>query len=329
MPENALACKRCAATLADGALVCRQCHTLTHADQLERIAARAKALEEQRDLLQAKEQWLSALTLLPPEAKQADWIKDHTRSLDVAATVISSTQSPKRSLKRFGPLAPLILALTKGKAILAILNLKFLLTLGAFVGVYWSLFGMKFGVGFAILILVHELGHYIDIKRRGLPADLPVFLPGMGAFVRWDALGVPVRTRAAVSLAGPLAGWGGAAICTAVWLYTGSSFWAALARSGAWLNLLNLIPVWGLDGGHAFFALTKKHRMLVLSCSVAALLLLGESMFLLVALGATWRLFTKDLPPEPSPLTASYFVTVLSGLAVLLWMLPGQGFGAP
>src|SRR5262249_11875041 len=163
--------------------------------------------------------WLSALKLLPPEAKQADWIKDHTGCLDLAATVISSKQSPKRSLKRLGPLAPLLLALAKGKAILAILNLKFLLTLGAFIGVYWSLFGMKFGVGFAILILVHELGHYIDIKRRGLPADMPVFLPGMGAFVRWDAIGVPVTTRAAVSLAGPLAGWGGAAICTIVWLY--------------------------------------------------------------------------------------------------------------
>jgi Zn-dependent protease len=327
--EKASVCKRCAAALAADALVCRQCHTLTHADQLEQIAVRAKALEEQKDFLRAKEQWVTALTLLPPEAKQANWIKDHTRKLDLAATVISSTQRPKRSLKRFGPLAPLIVALTKGKAILAILNLKFLLTFGAFVGVYWSVFGMKFGVGFAILILVHEFGHFIDIKRRGLPADLPVFLPGMGAFVRWEAMGVPVRTRAAVSLAGPLAGWGGAVVCTFLWLHTGSSLWAALARSGAWLNLLNLIPIWGLDGGHAFLALTKKHRMLVLSCSVAALLLLGESVFLLVALGATWRLFTRDLPQEPSPLTASYFVAVLSGLSILMWVLPGQGFGTP
>jgi Zn-dependent protease len=309
--------------------VCRQCHTLTHADQLEQIAARARALEDQRDYLRAKEQWLNALALLPPEAKQADWIKDHTAQLDRVANVLSNAQAPNRSLKRFGPLAPLVLALAKGKAILAILNLKFVLTLGAFIGVYWSLFGMKFGVGFAILILVHELGHYIDIKRRGLPADLPVFLPGMGAYVRWEAMGVPLTTRAAVSLAGPLAGWGGAAICTALWLHTGTSFWAALARSGAWLNLLNLIPVWGLDGGHAFLALTKKHRVLVLTCSVAALLLLGESVFLLVALGATWRLFTKDLPLEPSPYTASYFVAVLSGLSLLMWMLPGQGFGTP
>jgi len=134
------------------------------------------------------------------------------------------------------------------------------LSLGAFVGVYWSLYGLKFGFGFAVQILVHELGHYIDIKRRGLPADLPVFLPGMGAFVRWQALGVSLETRAAVSLAGPLA-------------------------------------------------------------------ILGESVFLLLALGAAWRLFTKDFPEESSPSTVFYFVAVVSALAVLMWVLPAQGLG--
>jgi hypothetical protein len=56
--------------------------------------------------------------------------------------------------------------------------------------------GWAFGLGFAALILVHEMGHYIDITRRGLPADMPVFLPGLGAYVRWRALGVPDETRA-------------------------------------------------------------------------------------------------------------------------------------
>ena len=60
---------------------------------------------------------------------------------------------------------------------------------------------MKFGIGFAALILIHEMGHFIDIKRRGLPAEMPVFLPGLGAYVRWQAMGVPLETRAAISLA--------------------------------------------------------------------------------------------------------------------------------
>jgi Zn-dependent protease len=322
-------CKRCSAELPVAAVVCNHCHALVHAEKLELLATGAKLLEEQGDLIHAKEQWLQGLALLPADSKQAAWIQDHARRLDLASSVVASQPVKKKSLGRFAPLAPILLALAKGKALLALLNLKFVLSLGAFVGVYWSLYGMWFGLGFAAQILVHELGHYIDIKRRGLPADLPVFLPGMGAYVRWQALGVPVETRAAVSLAGPLAGWVAAAGCTLMWFETGSGLWAALARSGAWLNLLNLIPVWGLDGGHAFLALTKKERVIVLTISLAALLVSGESVFLLILLGVTFRLFTKDFPDQPSRATVSYFVGVLSALAVLIWALPGRGFGTP
>src|SRR6202050_2211738 len=106
---------------------------------------------------------------------------------------------------------------------------------------------MKFGSGFALLILIHEMGHFIDIKRRGLPADMPVFLPGLGAYVRWQAMGVSQETRSAVSLAGPLAGFFASLACAALWWQTHDPLWASLARSGAILNVLNLIPVWVLD----------------------------------------------------------------------------------
>ena len=58
------------------------------------------------------------------------------------------------------------------------------LSFGVFVSVYWSLFGFLFALGLAVQILIHEMGHYIDVKRRGLPVDLPMFLPGLGAYVR-------------------------------------------------------------------------------------------------------------------------------------------------
>jgi hypothetical protein len=92
--------------------------------------------------------------------------------------------------------------------------------------VYWALWGMKFGIGFAILILIHEMGHFVDVKRRGLPAEMPVFLPGLGAYVKWQALGVTLETRAGVSLAAPLAGWLASATCVAIWWNTGDPFWA-------------------------------------------------------------------------------------------------------
>ena len=321
-------CKRCSAPLPAGSLVCKHCHALVHAVELEQLRAAAKMMEEQRDFAQAKQHWSKALTLLPADSKQASWIAAHIEQLDRASRVLAPRKQSKWA-GRLAPIAPIAVALSKGKALLAIFNLKFLFSLGAFLGVYWSLYGMKFAIGFTAQIVIHELGHYIDIKRRGLPADLPVFLPGMGAFVRWQAMGVPVETRAYVSLAGPLAGWVAAAGCTVMWLQTGNEFWAALARSGAWLNLLNLIPVWALDGGQAFLALAKAQRGVLLACALALFLMVNESVFLLIALGAAWRLFSKDFPEEPSVSTTVYFAVVLIALAGVVSLVPGRAFGTP
>jgi Zn-dependent protease len=324
--KNKSNCKRCTAPLTAEALVCNRCHTLVHAEELEQLSSGAKMLEEQGDRILDKEQWQTAAALLPANSRQLAWIQDHVRHLELSATISPSKPTSNKWAGRLGPLAPLALALAKGKALLALVNLKFMLSLVAFAGLYWGLYGLSFGLGFAVQILLHELGHYIDIKRRGLPADMPVFLPGVGAYVRWQALGVPLETRAAVSLAGPLAGCIAAAGCLLIWVQTGAGVWGALARTGAWINLLNLIPVWGLDGGHAFLALTRRHRILVLSATLVALILTTESIFVLILIGIGWRLFTKDLPEKSSPATAVYFVGVLSALASLLWILSRNGF---
>lgn len=322
-------CNRCSVPLAPEARVCRHCHTLVHASELEQLSAGAKALEAQRAFRQAEEQWLKALRLLPEDSRQAQWIQDHVRRLSQVAAVTPAAAPRANWLKWLAPLAPIALALSKGKALLALFNLKFILSFGAFLGVYWSLWGMAFAAGFAVQILIHEMGHYIDIRRRGLPADMPMFLPGVGAFVSWNALGISLQTRAAVSLAGPLAGWMAAAVCGLLWFTTGDEIWAALGRSGAWLNLLNLIPVWGLDGGHAYLAVTRRERGVLLATTLVLFLLVGEGVLVLVALGAAVRLFTKDVPEESAPATAFYFAAVLCALTGLLRLLPGEGFGAP
>jgi len=321
------ACRVCSAELPTDALVCRHCHTLVHAQELEILSESAKALEEARDFPRAREEWLRALPLLPPNSTQYLWISEHVSRLP--ATAVQEKPIRSKWLGPFAAVVPVLLALSKGKAILAIFNAKFLLSFGAFLGVYWSLYGFVFALGFVLQILVHEMGHYIDIKRRGLPADLPLFLPGLGAFVRWNALGVSLETRAAVSLAGPFAGWIAAAFCAGMWFLTGDGVWGALARSGAWLNLLNLIPVFGLDGGHAFLALTRIQRVFLLAMSIALFFVAENAVLLLIALGAAWRLFTKDFPERSSAFSAGYFVAVLCALAGLVWLLPGQGFGAP
>jgi Zn-dependent protease len=329
-PELIRNCKRCSRELTPGALVCDQCHALVHSEKLDALAAEAKALEAKGNLREAREHWLMGLPLLPANSRQASWIQQHARSLDAAADEVQPPPpSDNKWAQRLGPVGPIAVLLAKSKVLLtAVFKLKFLLSFSAFIGIYWGMFGMKFGIGFAVLILIHEMGHFIDIKRRGLPAEMPVFLPGLGAYVRWQALGVPLATRAAVSLAGPLAGFFASVACAVLGWQTGNPLWAALARAGAVLNLLNLIPVWVLDGGQAALALSKMERIVLLTACLALWLVLGEGMFFLVALGAGYQVFfAGDLPPRPSRATTIYFVAVLTALGLIIRLMPGQGLG--
>ena len=329
-PELIRNCHRCSRELAPGALVCDECHALVHSEQLDHLSSEAKALEAGGDPRQARERWLMGLPLLPPDSRQAHWIVNHARSLDALAQRIQPPPpSENKWAQRLGPVGPVAILLAKGKFLLtAVFRLKFLFSFFAFFGFYWAIFGAKFGLGFAVLILIHEMGHFVDVKRRGLPADMPVFLPGLGAYVRWQALGVSLETRAAISLAGPFAGFLAAVGCAILWWQTGNPLWASLARAGAVLNVLNLTPVWVLDGGQASHALSKMERIILLTVCLALWLLLGEGVFFLVAAGAGFAaFFAGDLPPHPSRATTLYFLAVLIALGVILRMLPGRGFG--
>jgi len=319
-PEVAQKCPRCAREIPAGALECPQCRTLVHGDQMEQLAAHARSLEAHGDLQAAREKWLACLPLLPAHSVQAEWIRNHVRELEAgpsqAKHPVSGT-TPQWA-KKLGPLGPILLALLKFKSLFSFV---------AFFGFYWTIWGPKFGIGFAVLILIHEMGHFIDIKRRGLPADMPMFLPGLGAYVKWNALGVSLEARSAVSLAGPFAGALAAGVCYLLWHQTGYGLWAALARTGAWFNALNLIPLWIFDGSSATNALSKLERAVVLVVSAALGYALGEWVFGLVAVGMGIRLFTRDAPEEQSNAIAAYFAAVLAALAMVLWLVPGQGNG--
>jgi Zn-dependent protease len=317
-PRN---CPQCGRPVSIGMLECPQCHALIHGEELLRLSTSAKAFEADNKVVQAQQVWLQVLDLLPRDSTQAQWVRQRVGSLQ---RVLPASPPAKPSwATKLGPLAPIAIFLAKSKGLLlAIFKLKFLLSLGTFIAVYWALYGMKFGVGFALLILLHEMGHYLDIRRRGLPADMPVFLPGLGAYVRWKALGVTRETRAAVSLAGPLAGLFGATICAVLYSRTGYALWSALGHSSAVLNVLNLTPVWILDGGQAVNALAKLERTILLAITLIFWLAAGQGIFFLVAAGFTYRLFTRDMPPRPSRSTLIYYLTLLAAYAALLRLLP-------
>ena len=128
-------------------------------------------------------------------------------------------------------------------------SLKFL---GIFVAVggYALIWGWRFGVGFVLLILVHELGHYVEAKRQGLNPQIPVFIPFLGAYVALRNQPFDPWRNALVAAAGPFAGGLGALACLVYGEATDSNLFRALAYMGFLLNLFNLIPIAFLDGGH-------------------------------------------------------------------------------
>ncbi len=306
--------------------MCDHCHALVHSEGLERLSAEAKELEARGDLRQAREKWLSALPLLPPTSTQADWIKHHAEALTADGDLPPAAEpSDQQWLQQHELVSPIATQAGRNQSPV---KLTSILSFLAFVAIYSFGAGLKFGIGFAVLILIHEMGHFVDIKRRGLPADMPVFLPGLGAYVRWQAMGVSIETRAAISLAGPLAGFFASVACAVIWYQTGNPLWASLARIGAILNLLNLIPVWVLDGGQAVLALSKTERLVLMAACGVLGLALGQWFFLLVGLGAGYKaIFAADFPAHPSRATTTYFVAVLIALGVIIRLMPGQGLG--
>lgn len=293
---------------------------------VDKIAARARAYEANGQLPMAREEWLGSLRFLPPDSEHARWIMAHARELGASIDSAHGHSNAGTWAKRLGPLGTLALLAAKFKSLFFLLfKAKSFFSLLAFMGVYWGLYGWKFGVGFAALIFIHEMGHYVEIKRRGLPAEMPVFLPGLGAYVKWIAMGVSIETRALISLAGPMAGLLAAAACMIWWRSTGSGIAMALGHASALLNILNLIPVWMLDGGQAALAMNKPERMVLAAAGVCLWFFTGDLIFLLVSAGAVFRLFTHDTPEQPSVAITGYFIMVLAGLAWILVVLPGTG----
>lgn len=160
-----------------------------------------------------------------------------------------------------GALFAALIAIVKfGKvALLALPKLKLLTTSGSMlvsVAAYSFIWGWKFAVGFVILLFVHEMGHVIQLRREGIAASAPVFIPFMGAVVWAKSLGGNALAEARVGLAGPVLGSIGAALCIPLADVTGNEMFRALAFTGFFLNLFNLLPVVPLDGGRAMAAMS-------------------------------------------------------------------------
>jgi Zn-dependent protease len=116
-----------------------------------------------------------------------------------------------------------------------------------------------------------------------------------------------------------------AAACLWIYKSTGNMLWVALAHTGATINLLNLIPVWQLDGGKAIESLSMTERVALLIAAITIGVLAHQGMFLLIAAGTGYRLFTKDKPKREDWRSLIYYVGVMALLALTIWGSPYKG----
>ncbi len=138
---------------------------------------------------------------------------------------------------------------------------KFLLTGGTMllsVLAYAWVFGWWYAIGFVALIFIHEMGHYIAARQRGLDVGAPTFIPFIGAWIQLKEMPHNAETEAYVGIAGPFAGTLGALLCFYAARNYGSQLLLALSYSGFFLNLFNLIPLKPFDGGRVTAVISKK-----------------------------------------------------------------------
>ena len=335
-PLTIHSCPSCSHWLTDGTLSCPDCHTLTYGQHLGELAASAQQLEQEMKWAEARDRWRSALQWLPGDTRQAANIQEHIAAIDQRLHAQEDTKA--RWTKRLGPLAPAAFFLLKAKSFLFLaFKVKFLLGIFTFFGLYWALFGWKFAVGFTVTIFIHEMGHYLAVKRRGLKADLPMFFPGLGAYVRWYGMGVSREDIAEIALAGPLFGLLAGLVCWGLFWGTHAPVFLVLVNVTMWINLLNLIPVLGLDGAKATYALSRLQRaMVAITCVVFFALTSARDpwetanvnnhyIFLLIAAGMGWRCFTNDDPEEPHSGTLVYYLSLFLVLGLVLHLTPVPG----
>jgi Zn-dependent protease len=191
---------------------------------------------------------------------------------------------------------------------------------------YSWVFGWRYAAGFVLLIFVHEMGHYLAARKRGLAVGAPTFLPFVGAWIEMKQMPHDVETEAFVGFAGPLAGTAGALACYWVARQTGSELLLALAYSGCMLNLFNLIPVSPLDGGRITAIISPKIWLAGVPLLAALFFYRPSPMLILIAILAYPQLKAAlsgrhERPPEyyqvPREARINYAVMYL-GLAAFL-----------
>lgn len=194
--------------------------------------------------------------------------------------------------------------------------------------VYAFVYGWRYAAGFVALLLVHEMGHYLAARHRGLQVGLPTFIPFVGAWVELKDLPHNAETEAFVGLGGPLLGTVGALLCYFLARGNGDTPWLlAVAYAGFFLNLFNLIPLSPFDGGRITAVLSPRIWLLGVPVLGALFWWRPSPLLVLVALVAAPQVWKAITWKKDSPEAAGYYaVPTATKLEYALYYLALLGF---
>ena len=324
-------CPACGAEHAASALACPNCRVLIHAERLAELNQRANAARAVSNVGGEREAWREAVTLLPEGTKQRGVVERRLFELEGSASEKPIPEAPPSGISKAGGILGVVGLLAwkfKTLILLAFGKLKFLalglskmstvLSFLASFGVYWTLWGWKYALGFLVAMYIHEMGHVAALRRYGIPASAPMFVPGLGAFVRMNQHPSTTGEDARIGLAGPEWGFGAAVAAYLAYAVTGEGIFAAIGHSAAFLNLFNLIPVWQLDGSRGFAALTRGQRAVVAATFLVCWFLTREGLLGLISLVACIRVFYGSLPVKPDAGVLGRFVWLIAAFSLML-----------
>ncbi|WP_258881455.1 site-2 protease family protein [Paenibacillus sp. sptzw28] len=197
---------------------------------------------------------------------------------------------------------------------------------------YTILFPIQVAVGLVAMIFIHEMGHVIAAKRKGLPVTAPVFIPFLGALILLKRNPRDAVTEAYIAIGGPLVGTIGAAAAFLIGWGATQAGWSAewyiliiIAKIGFILNLFNLLPLHPLDGGRIATAVTRWLWVIGVIGGALAIIYLNAWI-----LSIFWVMFVIDLYNKYIRRRGNREKVVVQGsFAVPLQPLLDQGYFIP
>jgi Zn-dependent protease len=228
--------------------------------------------------------------------------------------------------KKLTGIAALLAAI--GGWILKFKSLLFLLKFGTAgisalvsIGFYALLFGWPFAIGLVLMLFIHEMGHALVMKLKGIPVGSMIFIPMLGAAVMMNQMPKNAKDEAEVGIAGPIAGALAASFCLYVAQSQPHTVWAPLAYFGFFMNLFNLIPIVPFDGGRVLAAIDRRIWIL------GFVALLGYQIWLwmngnfypwllIFVVMAAFQLFSRGRTPDSPEARAYYEVPLMARITL-------------